>query len=380
MDFSLNAEQQLLKDSVDKYMAEQYSSEQRRAYMSEAKGFSQKVWAEFAELGWLTIPFAEDLGGFGGSVVDTSIVMEALGRAVAIEPYMATVLLGGQAIARGSNEQLKASYLEKILAGECQAALAYLERRSRHQLDAIDCSAIKGAIKSDYAYTISGTKTLVLNGAAADVIIVSAKLGEQLGLFAVPADSEGLSIEPMKLMDGQPIANVILKEVVVSEDQLLCAPENSMALLQSIISDVTIAVSAQAVGAMEYLLKASVEYCNTRKQFGQPIGKFQALQHRMVDMYTAIEQCRSLLVRALCSSSGNEPQAELDIAALKAMVGKHGRAVAEEAVQLHGGMGVTEELDIGDYLKRLMVIDHLFGDADWHRARFAELRQAAIAA
>jgi alkylation response protein AidB-like acyl-CoA dehydrogenase len=376
MDFSLNAEQQQLKDSVDKYMAERYSSDQRRQYLAEKKGFSDKVWQDFGELGWLTVPIPESEGGFGGTVVDTSILMEAIGGAVAVEPYLATVLLAGQLIANGDNTALKARYLEGILTGNCQAAFAYQERRSRYQLDAIDCKAER----EGEGFRLTGSKTLVLNGVTADVLVVSAWLGDDIALFAVPAQNEGVQRDGFTLMDGQAIANVQFEGVQLSSESLVCPVAESMPLMRKVLDEATIGVSAQAVGAMEFLLKATVEYCNTRKQFGQPIGKFQALQHRMVDMYTATEQCRSLLVRSLCSTSGGERQAELDIAALKAMVGKHGRALAEEAVQLHGGMGVTEELNIGDYLKRLMVIDSLFGDSNWQRRRFATLRYQPQAA
>jgi len=376
MDFSLNAEQQLLKDSVDKYMSERYDSEQRRSYLAAPKGFSAAVWQDFGNLGWLTVPLPESEGGFGGSVVDTAVLMEAMGRSVAVEPYLATVLLAGQLIANGDNATLKERYLPDILSGNCQAAFAYQERRSRHQLDAIDCQLERNGD----GYSLNGHKTLVLNGATADVLIVTAWLDESIALFAVPANSVGVHCDAFRLMDGQGVANVRFDAVQLPRENLVCAGAGSMALIRRVLDEATIAVSAQAVGAMEYLLKATVDYSNTRKQFGQPIGKFQALQHRMVDMYTATEQCRSLLVRALCSNSieqgdvQTQAQAEMDIAALKAMVGKHGRAVAEEAVQIHGGMGVTEELNIGDYLKRLMVIDSLFGDQDWQRRRFATLR------
>ena len=370
MDFSLSDEQQLLKDSVDKYMLERYSSEQRRGYMNAEAGFSKAVWSDFAELGWLTVPLPEALGGYGGSVVDTSLLMEAFGRAAVVEPYLGTVLLGAQLLAGGNNATLQARYLDEILSGQCQAAFAYLERRSRHQLTAIDSRAER----QGEGFVLNGSKSLVLNGMAADVILVTAWLEDALALFAVPADSAGLSREAFQLMDGQAVANLRFDQLTLATDSLVCEPADSLALIQRVIDEATIAVAAQGLGAMETLLKATVEYSNTRKQFGQPIGKFQALQHRMVDMYTATQQCRSLLVRALCSHSAGEPQAAMDIAALKSMIGKLGRGVAEEAVQLHGGMGVTEELSVGDYLKRLMVIDSLFGDSAWQRRRFAELR------
>lgn len=376
MDFSLNAEQQLLKDSIDKYMIERYSAEQRRQFLAEEQGFAPKVWQDFAELGWLTVPLPEEEGGFGGSVVDTSVLMEAMGRSVAVEPYLATVVLAARLIALGNNATLKARYLEDIMAGNCQAAFAYQERRGRYQLDAMACRAQR----SGDGFSISGSKALVLNGGAADVIVVAAWLDDDYALFAVPGNSAGLSRKDFVLMDGQRIATLHLDGVELDGDSLVCEPSDGRALTEKVIAEACIAVSAQAVGAMEQLLKDTVEYSNTRKQFGQAIGKFQALQHRMVDMYTATEQCRSLLVRALCSQSSGDEQAAEDVAALKAMVGKHGRAVAEEAVQLHGGMGVTEELSIGDYLKRLMVIDSLFGDSDWHRRRFAALRYRPRAA
>ncbi len=375
MDFSLSEEQQLLKDSVDKYIAERYDYETRRQYLAEQQGFSAKVWRDFAELGWLTVPLPEAYGGFGGSVTDTAILMEAFGRGLVAEPYLATVLLAGQLIARGDNEELKARWLEPIMAGEAQAAFAYQERHSRFELDQI---ASRAQREGD-GFVLSGDKALVFNGMAADVLIVSAQSDSGISLFAVPADAAGVTRRAFRLMDGQPIANIELDQVRVAGDALLCSEGQALALIQSVIDEATVAIAAEAVGAMDYLVKATTEYANTRKQFGLPIGKFQALQHRMVDMYMATEQCRSLLVRALCSVSEKEQQAPQDIAALKAMVGKYGRQVAEEAVQLHGGMGVTDELNIGGYLKRLMQIDMLFGDSRWQRRRFCELRYAESA-
>ncbi|WP_372865246.1 acyl-CoA dehydrogenase family protein [Spongiibacter sp.] len=376
MDFSLSEEQQLLKDSVDKYIAERYDYETRRGYLAEAQGFSAAVWRDFAELGWLTVPLPESFGGFGGSVVDTAVLFEAFGRGLVVEPYLATVLLAGQLIARGDNEALKAQWLEPIMAGQSQAAFAYLERHSRFDLDQINCRAERDG----QGYRLSGHKALVLNGMAADVLLVSARSDDGIELFALPSTAPGVTRRGFVLMDGQPVANIELDNVAVEAGAKVCASGEALALMRAVVDEATVAIAAQAVGAMEYLVKATADYANTRKQFGQPIGKFQALQHRMVDMYMATEQCRSLLVRALCSVAEREEQAPQDIAALKAMVGKYGRSVAEEAVQLHGGMGVTEELNIGGYLKRLMVIDSLFGDSRWQRKRFTEMRYSSTAA
>ncbi|WP_372798543.1 acyl-CoA dehydrogenase family protein [Litorivivens sp.] len=376
MDFSLTEEQQLLKDSVEKFVASQYSPQQREQLLHASAAFSTDHWKTFAELGWLTIPFSEELGGYGGGIVESAIVMEAFGQALVLEPFVDTVLLCGQLLARSGNVALCERYLTPLMGGELQGALAWQERTTRCNLNHCQTSASR----SGDGYVLSGEKVLVSN-ADANVLIVSARTdgdadaSQGISLFAVPMDTSGVSTQRLKLMDGREALNVQLDNCELPADA--CLKEDAFPLLQSVVDEAVVALCAEAVGAMDYLYKGSVEYSKTRKQFGQPIGKFQALQHRMVDMFMHTEQCRSMLVSALCAVSDNSDDKAQAIAALKAMVGKYGRRVAEEAVQLHGGMGVTHEMNIGHYLKRLMMIDVTFGDASIHRRRYCTLRYAA---
>ncbi|MBB3046044.1 hypothetical protein FHR99_000280 [Litorivivens lipolytica] len=370
MDFSLSEEQQLLKDSLEKFVASEYSPTQREKLLHAPAAFSADHWQTFAELGWLSIPFSEEQGGIGGGIVESAIVMEAFGRGLVLEPFVDTVLLCGQVLARSGNASMAEQYLEPLIAGELQGALAWQERQSRSSLEHCETEAKR----QDGGWLLNGEKVLVSN-AAANLLIVSAKQGDQVGLFAVPADNPGVTLQTLKLMDGRDAMNVTLTDCQLTAEH--CLQEAGLQLLQQVVDEATVALCAEAVGAMDYLYQATVEYSKTRKQFGQPIGKFQALQHRMVDMFMLTEQCRSLLVCALCSVSDNSETVTEDISALKAMVGRYGRQVAEEAVQLHGGMGVTHEMNIGHYLKRLMMIDVTFGDADFHRRRYCNARYAA---
>ena len=370
MDFSLSNEQQMLKDSVEKFVASEYSPVQRDQLLHGGAAFSTEHWKTMAELGWLTIPFSEEAGGFGGGVVEAAIVMEAFGSGLVLEPFVDTVLLCGQLLARSEQPALIERYLTPLMSGELQGALAWQERQSRYSLQHCETTAVA----RDDGYVLNGQKVLVSN-AAADLLIVSARLGDDIGLFAVPADAAGVSRHTLQLMDGRNALNLSLSDCSISRDH--CLLENGLALLQEVVDEATVALCAEAVGAMDYLYKATAEYSKTRKQFGQPIGKFQVLQHRLVDMFMYTEQCRSLLVCALCSVSDNSATRTEDIAALKTMVGRYGRRVAEEAVQLHGGMGVTHEMNIGHYLKRLMMIDVTFGDADYQRRRYCNTRYAA---
>ncbi|WP_372778092.1 acyl-CoA dehydrogenase family protein [Litorivivens sp.] len=370
MDFSLTNEQQMLKDSVEKFVASEYSPSQREHLLHGDGAFSAEHWQTFAELGWLTIPFSEEVGGFGGGIVESAVVMEAFGNGLVLEPYVDTVLLCGQLLARSGQSDLVERYLTPLMSGELQGALAWQERQSGCSLAHCETAATA----RDGGFVLNGKKALVSN-AAADLLIVSARLGDQIGLFAVPSTSPGVELQRLRLMDGREALHVSLSECPVAQDH--CLSENGLSLLEQVVDEATVALCAEAVGAMDYLYKATVEYSKTRKQFGQPIGKFQALQHRLVDMFMHTEQCRSMLIAALCAVSDNSPDKTQSIAALKTMVGKYGRQVAEEAVQLHGGMGVTHEMNIGHYLKRLMMIDASFGDALVHRRRYCELNYAA---
>ncbi|WP_373083673.1 acyl-CoA dehydrogenase family protein [Zhongshania sp.] len=375
MDFSLTEEQLMLKDSVTKFMSGNYSPEQRNAIIKQANGAGH--WSSFAELGWLTVPFAEEQGGFGGSIVDTCVLMEEFGKVLVVEPYWPSIVLAGQLLARSSNKALSQSLLPGIMAGDVQASFAWLEVQGEFRLSHVNSRAQRDG---DH-YILNGEKLLVLN-AAADIILLpvrsSGEVGSEQGisLFKIDARNPAVQREEVALMDGQRAVNIRFSDLRVPASDMLTAEGDAYPLMLDVVEEGLIALCAEAVGAMEYLYKATAEYANTRKQFGTAIGKFQALQHRMVDMFMATEQCRSLLIRAQCSVLDGSAERGKDIAALKSMVGKYGRKVAEEAVQLHGGMGVSNEMPIGHYLKRLMMIDSYFGNAANQRRKYCELSYA----
>lgn len=379
MNFNLSEEQQMLKDSVARFVQDQYDFEARRKVAALEEGFSREHWQTFAQLGWLSIPFTEDQGGFGGGPVDTMVVMEELGQGLVLEPFVATVLLFGGLLSKGGTAAQQDALIGRIIEGQLQGAFAFLERQSRYQLADVKATA---QAQSDQ-FVLNGEKTLVFNGMAADQLIVAARTsGEQtdsqgISLFVVDANAEGVERTSVRLMDGQLVANICLTNVTVGVDQLVGELDNGLELMQSVINPVMVALCAEALGIMQKLNTTTIEYTKTRQQFGVPISSFQALQHRMVDMFIACEQTKSLLYRAVCSmeDADNIPAAEVEknIHALKVMVGRAGKLIGGEAIQLHGGMGITDELDVGHYVKRLMMINTTFGDADYQQQQFVAL-------
>jgi alkylation response protein AidB-like acyl-CoA dehydrogenase len=374
MNFSFTEEQNMLKDSVARFVADQYDFEARRKVADSEAGFSAENWQTFAELGWLSIPFSEELGGFGGGAVDTMAVMEELGKGLVLEPFVATVLLFGGVLSKaGSAAQQE--LIGKIIEGQLQGAFAYLERQSRFAMsDVLTTATAEGD-----SFILSGEKTVVFNGASADQLIVSARTsGEQsdeqgISLFLVDANADGVEKTSYRMMDGQVVANIKLNNVTA---QLVGEQDKGYAVIEAVVNDGMIAVSAEALGIMQKLNATTVEYAKTREQFGTTIGKFQALQHRMVDMLMACEQTKSLLYRAVCSAEAGTEDALKDVLALKVMVGRAGKLIGGESIQLHGGMGITDELDVGHYAKRLMMINTLFGDADYQQQRFSAVANA----
>lgn len=377
MDLGFSEDQVLIKNSLQRFMQNDYSLKQRLDGAGSARGFSQDIWQQFADLGWLGLPFAEDVGGFGGSIIDAVLVMEQLGAGLVIEPYLATVLLAGRALATCASADVQQRWLPGIVAGTTQAALAFHESQARYDIYDVKTTATL----RNGGYVLNGQKCVVFNGAAADVLIVSARLGGSqydrngIGLFIVDANAAGMSRNRYRLMDDQQVADILLSDVVVSAEK--CININAGAALSTLLDEASICICAEALGIMEQLYRKTVAYANTRVQFGQPIGRFQALQHRMVDMYVACEQARSMLLRALCASNEKSATLERDVAAMKAYIAKSAQRIGEEAIQLHGGMGLTEELDIGHYVRRLLMINASFGDADFHRRRFCELSYTA---
>lgn len=382
MNFDFSEEQQMLKDSVARFVQDEYDFETRRKHANSADGFSRDNWNTFAELGWLSIPFAEEHGGFGGGAAATMVVMEELGKGLVVEPFVATVVMFGGLLSKSGNAALQNAHIGQIIEGNLQGAFGYLERQSRFEMADVKTSAVA---QGD-GFVINGEKALVANGSVADKIIVSARTsGEQsdeqgISLFLIDANAAGVERTAVRLMDGQLVANVKLTNVSVAADQLVGELGQGFGLMKAVTNEVMVALCGEALGAMEKLNATTVEYAKTREQFGVKIGSFQALQHRMVDMFMASEQTKSLLYRAVCSmdeeGSDNAVEVEKNILALKVMVGRAGKLIGAEAIQLHGGMGITDELDVGHYVKRLMMINTTFGDADYQQQKFAALSNA----
>jgi len=376
MDFSFSEEQTLLQDSVARFIQNDYGFSQRQKIVKEESGFSRQNWKTFAELGWLGVPFSEQDGGFGGGAVESMIMLEQFGRGLVVEPFLASVVLAGGALKIGGSADQKARYLAGIIDGSVQGALAYAEPQGRFNL----ADLTTRARREGDGWIIDGYKAVVLNGPSADVLVVSARSdGDQrdadgVSLFLVPADAKGISRRDYPTVDAHRASEITFDGVRVDDASLLGEPGKGLVILEQVIDEGILAVGAEAVGAMEVLYKTTVDYCKQREQFGQPIGKFQVLQHRMVDMFMEHEQSKSLLyMAAMRLDEGYGPTAQKAVSALKVQVGKSGRFVGQNAVQLHGGMGMTEELSVGHYFKRLTTIDTLFGNVDFHLKRFGRL-------
>ena len=379
MDFSFSEEQTLLQDTIAKYIQNEYSFETRQKIVLEERGYSSEVWKTYAELGWLGVPFSEDDGGFGGTAIEGMIMLEQFGKGLVVEPFLATVVLAGGALKIGGSRTQKDQYLNGVIDGSLQGALAYAEPQGRFNLADLTTKAEKDG--NDYL--INGYKAVVLNGPSADFYVVSTRTsGEQrdkqgVSLFVVDANTAGISRRDYPTVDAMRASEITFENVKVGSDALLKGDGSEgegLAIIEQVIDEGILAVGAEAVGCMEVLYKATVEYCKTREQFGQPIGKFQVLQHRMVDMFMEHEQAKSLMyMAAMRMDEGYGDQAKKAVSAFKVQVGKSGRFVGQNAVQLHGGMGMTEELNVGHYFKRLTTINTLFGNVDFHLKRFGEL-------
>ena len=379
MNFDFTEEQQMVRDSIARFVQDDYDWDTRKAIVASEKGLSPDNWKLFAELGWLSIPFAEEHGGFGGNIVDLSVVMEELGKGLVVEPYFPTVVLFGGLIAHAGNDAQRAEWLPRVIGGDVLGGFAYVERQSRFALH--DC--LTTATPSGDGFVLNGEKVVVFNGEQADHLVVLARTsGEQsdrtgLSLFIVEASAAGIDKMNYPMMDGQRVANVTFKDVALPADALLGEEGNALAVVEALVDEAIIALASEAVGIMGVLNTKTLEYAKTREQFGVAIGSYQALQHRMVDTMMAYEQCKSLLFKALCEYKQEPAMAAETIHALKVLIDRNAKHVFGEAIQIHGGMGMTDELDIGHYAKRLMMINTTFGDANFHRNRFVETAFAA---
>lgn len=366
MDFSLTEEQVLLRDSVAKYVGENCGVDRHRALCAAGKSFDPDTWQAFAELGWLAVPFDEELGGLGGGAVEMMVMAEAMGGALVREPYLHTVVTCGVLLDLACNEQQKAAYVPAIIEGSAQWALAFAEDNCSYDLAALATRATH----SGDACALSGAKHAVLNGDSADRLIVTAQTEKGPSLFIVDATAAGVSRETFVSVDGGGGAHITLDN---APGEPLGAEGQGVELLQRAIDRAIVFIGGEALGAMVSLLEATVEYTKTREQFGQPISKFQVLQHRMADMFMKVEETRSLLLNAAIQLDENSPEASAACAALKVKVADAGRHVSQEAVQLHGGIGMTDELIVGHHYKRLLLLGKLFGDEEYYLQRYADL-------
>ena len=383
MDFSLSEEQQMLADSVERFLEKNYSHELRRDMVANRQAMSEEVWQGFASLGLLGVPFSDEYGGFGGGGVETMLVMQALGRHLVMEPYLPTVVLAGGLVDLGAADWQKKILLQGIVNGSMLLAFAHAEQEARY-----DAGYVATVAKPDgNNWVIEGKKTLVLQGPVAEKLIVSARTegnpGDRDGvtLFIVECEDENLGGQEYPLFDGTRALDVQFNGARVGPESVIGTLNGAMPLIELVADRAMAALCAEAVGVMETLHAMTLEYLKTRQQFGVAIGRFQALQHRAVDMLINLEEARSMAILAAGKvDSDNVFERRRAVSAAKALIGRAGRFVGQQAIQLHGGMGMTEELPVGAYVKRLAAIDVLFGDAAYQRAQFAQLREDAVPA
>jgi alkylation response protein AidB-like acyl-CoA dehydrogenase len=373
MNFELSDEQRMIQESVERFVSESYPLDSRVALSASEPGFSTEYWQSMAELGWLGLPFDEADGGFGGNQIDVLVVMEQFGRGLVLEPYLASIVMGGGALKRGGSAALKNEMLPGVIDGTRQLAFAYAEHQAGFELDDVTTTARR----EGESLIVNGQKSMVQNAATADQVVVSVRTSggqvDQNGitLLLVDADAEGVSRDDFPTVDGLRASEIAFKDVVVGQERILGEVDQGFGILQEVANDAMLALGAEAVGAMEILYKDTVEYTQQREQFDHPLSEFQVVQHRMVDMFMEYEQCKSMLYRATMEAVQAPDSAQRTIHALMHLVGKHGIFIGENAVQLHGGMGMTEELRLGHYFKRLLVIDAMFGNSDYHLQKFA---------
>ena len=377
MDLTLSDEQRMLRESADRFVSETYTADHRRKIASEPLGFSADLWKQFAELGWLALPIAEAHGGLGGGAVEIGILMEAFGRGLVSEPYLSTVVIGASLIAACGTEAQKQVLLPKIADGSLYLAFAHSERQARFDLADVRTTATK----TPDGWRLDGRKTAVLDGNAASQIIVSARAADgKLCLFLVPQGTRGVSLRDFPRLGGGRACNLELNGVQLPADALLGDGSDALSAIEAVIDRAMAALGAEAVGIMQTLLDQTLEYTKIRKQFGRPLSANQVIKHRLADMAMQCDEARSMALRAALMADAEPVARGRAASGAKAKIGKCARYVAEQSVQLHGAMGVTEELDIGSYFKRLLAFDTLFGGSAHHYRRHAALGGRAIQA
>jgi alkylation response protein AidB-like acyl-CoA dehydrogenase len=374
VNFDLSQEQQLLADTLKRYLASDYSFEARARIVASPEGWSGAAWAAFAEMGLLGLPFPEEHGGFGGTAVDVMIAMEAFGEALVVEPYLPNVGLAGRLVLRGGSAAQQKGYLPGLVQGERRLAFAHTERGARYSLPHVTTRARRAGS----GFVLEGEKRVVVGGGAADTLVVSARTGggdtdpAGISLFLVDRAAPGVTVKEYRTIDELRAADVWLSDVAVPAEARLGPEGGGHALVEEVTDYATALLCAEAVGAIRFANEATLEYLKTRRQFGVPIGTFQALQHRMVDMVISYEQARSMTYLACVKvESADAAERRRVVSAAKIKIADACRHVSQEAVQLHGGMGMTDELKVSHTFRRLTMIAQTFGDAEHHLDRFA---------
>lgn len=372
MNFALTDEQRMLEETLTRLVADQVSPEQRRTMLAAAPDGASALWRTFAELGLLHMPFSEDVGGLGGDSTDLMIIMQALGRGLVPEAYLAGLVLPGQLLALTANGEQQTRWLAPLLEGEHQLAFAWQEHSARYDAFAISTQATQ----RNGQWQLNGRKDVVLNLEATTATLVTARLDNgKLGLFIVPADAPGTSTHLYRAIDDQPAGDLTLENVTLPLEN--CLSDDVSDALTNVLALGRAALCAQAIGAMEEACDQTLAYLKERKQFGVPLATFQALQHRMVDMHLHLEQSRSMAILAATSLSLPASERDYNIAAAKAYCGESARFIAEQAIQLHGAMGMTEECYVANYAKHLVMFDHYLGDSDYHLETISDLLNVA---
>jgi len=374
MDLSLSAEDSILRDSVERFVRQSYPFNERRNFVNENKSFLEENWQKFSKLGWLGLNLPEEFGGNGGSAVDTMVVAEALGPGLILEPFLETVVIGSKLIQLGYNEKLKSELLSNLVGGRLILTFAFAEPQSRYSLSDVQLSAKP----NEDQFVLNGKKAVVRHASSADKIIVSARTAggrrdkRGITLFLVDRNNPGLSRRDYRLQDDVPASELIFDNVFLSRTAMIGDLDCALPLVELVVDHGIAMVCAEAVGIMSALYTATLQYVKTREQFGQPIGKFQVIKHRMVDMLMACEEARSMAYMATLKLDESDPNVRKRAAsAAKVCIGKAARFVGQQSIQLHGGIGMTDELVVGHYFKRLTMIDILFGDVDFHLRRYS---------
>jgi alkylation response protein AidB-like acyl-CoA dehydrogenase len=377
MDLTLSDEQRLLRESADRFVKETYTADHRRRIANDPLGFSADLWKQFAELGWLALPIAEADGGLGGGAVEVGILMEAFGRGLVSEPYLSTVVIGASLISECGTGAQKQALLPKVADGSLVLAFAHSERRARFDLADVRTTAKR----TPDGWRLEGHKIAVLDGNAAGQIIVSARIDDgKLCLFLVPKGTSGLTSRDFARLGGGRACNLDLRDVRLPADALLGDGSDALPAIEAVVDRAMAALGAEAVGIMQTLLDQTLEYTKIRKQFGRPLSANQVIRHRLADMSMQCDEARSMALRAALMADAEPVARSRAASGAKAKIGKCARFVAEQSVQLHGAMGVTEELDIGSYFKRLLAFDTLFGGSAHHYRRYAALGGRAVQA